>query len=113
MRFSSCCAGETAGIESLAAAATSLGVITAALIRELLQARPFRPFRLTLSDGSHHDILHHDMAWVTRHTVEVGINLASDGLVLELAWCSILHITKLEHLPVAPTPSRGREEPAS
>lgn len=75
-------------------------MITATLIRELLQARPFRPFRLTLSDGSHHDILHHDMAWVTRHTVDIGIHLDADGLTEHLARCSILHITKLEHLPV-------------
>ena len=78
-------------------------MITAKQIRELLEARPFRPFRICMSDGTHRDITHHDMAWVTKSTVEVGINLDADGFAEYVARCSILHITKLEDLqePVA------------
>ncbi len=74
-------------------------MITAKQIRELLQARPFKPFRICLSDGSHYDITNHDMAFVSQSTVEVGINLNADGFAEYIARCSILHITRLEDLP--------------
>lgn len=73
-------------------------MITAKQIRELLQARPFRPFRICLSDGSHYDITNHDMAFVMKNFVEVGLNLDPDGFAEYAARCSILHITKLEDL---------------
>lgn len=74
-------------------------MITAKQIRELLQAKPFRPFRIGLSDGTHYDITNHDMAWVMKNTVEIGLNLDPDGFAEYAARCSILHITKLEDLP--------------
>jgi hypothetical protein len=76
-------------------------MITAKQIRELLQARPFRPFRIALSDGTHYDIVNHDLAWVMKNTVEVGLNLDPDGFAEYAARCSILHITNLEDLPAA------------
>jgi hypothetical protein len=73
-------------------------VITPTQLRELLQAKPFRPFRICLSDGSHYDITNHDMAFVGKNTVEIGINLDREGFAEYFARCSILHITKLEDL---------------
>jgi hypothetical protein len=74
-------------------------MITGQEIRELLQAKPFKPFRICLSDGSHYDITHHDMAMVGRTTVEVGINVDRQGFAEYFARCAILHITKVEDLP--------------
>ena|ERR1043166_1351590 len=76
-------------------------MITAKQVRELLQAKPFKPFRIYLSDGRHYDITHHEMAFVTQHTVEVGINLSADGFAEYVARCSILHMTSLEDIPEA------------
>jgi len=73
-------------------------VITAKQIRALIQACPFQPFRLCLADGSHYDITNHDMAFVGKNTLEVGLNCDSDGFAEYFARCSILHITKLEDL---------------
>ena len=73
-------------------------MITARQVRELLHTRPFRPFRLCLSDGSHYDITNHDMAFVGKNTVEIGLNLDADGFAEYFARCSILHITRLEDL---------------
>jgi hypothetical protein len=56
-----------------------------------------------MSDGTNCDITHHDMAWVTKSTVEVGINLDADGFAEYVARCSILHITKLEDRPESVT----------
>jgi hypothetical protein len=55
-------------------------MVTAKQIRELLQAKPFKPFRNTLSDGRHFDVTHHEMAFVSQHTVEVGINTSLEDL---------------------------------
>jgi hypothetical protein len=74
-------------------------MITAQQIRELLHARPFKPFRICLSDGSYHDITHHDLAWVTRNTVEVGMNPDAEGFAEYVARCSLRHITRVEDLP--------------
>ena len=74
-------------------------MITAKQLRELLQSKPFKPFRICHSDGSHYDISNHDAAFVGKNTVEVGLNLDPDGFAEYFARCSILHITKLEDLP--------------
>ena len=74
-------------------------MITAKQVRELMQVKPFQPFRIHLSDGSHHDITNHDMAFVGRNTVEVGLELDADGFAEYFTRCSIMHITKLEDLP--------------
>jgi hypothetical protein len=74
-------------------------MITAKQLRELLQAKPFRPFRICLSDGTQYDITNHDQAFVGRNTVEIGLNLDPDGFAEYFGRCSILHITKLEDLP--------------
>jgi hypothetical protein len=83
-----------------------IAVITAKQIRELMQARPFKPFRIGLSDGTHYDVTNHDMAFVTKNTVEVGVNLDAEGFAECVARCSILHITRLEDLP-QPIPATG------
>ena len=74
-------------------------MITAKDIRELLQAGPFRPFRIGLSDGTFYDITNHDVAFVGKNTVEIGLNLDPDGFAEYFARCSILPITQLEDLP--------------
>jgi hypothetical protein len=79
-------------------ASYSQHMITSKQLREVLQAKPFKPFRICLSGGTHYDITNHDMAFVTKNTVEVGINLDADGFAEYVARCSILHITKLEDL---------------
>jgi len=76
-------------------------MITAKQVRELIQARPFQPFRICMSDGTHYDITNHDAAFVGKNTIEVGLNLDPDGFAEYFARCSILHITKLEDLSEA------------
>ena len=76
-------------------------MITAEQLRELMRAKPFKPFRICLSDGSGYDITNHDMAMVGQNTVEVGVHLNAQGFAAYFARCSILHITKLEDLQPA------------
>ena len=74
-------------------------MVTAKQLRELLAAKPFKLFRICLSDGMRYDITNHDMAWVMKNTVEVGLNIDPDGFAEYAARCSILLITKLEDIP--------------
>ncbi|MBM3831942.1 MAG: hypothetical protein FJ403_01455 [Verrucomicrobia bacterium] len=70
-------------------------MITAKQVRDLITADPFRPFRIHLSDGSHYDVTHRDMAIVEKNTIDVGINVDSDGIAGGLVRCAILHIVRL------------------
>jgi hypothetical protein len=85
-------------------------MITAIELKERMHAQPFKPFRLCLSDGKTFDINNHDMAWVIRGTVYVGIDLDANDLAERAAQCAILHITRLEDLaPAEPKKSRKRK----
>ena len=74
-------------------------MITARQIREYLQAKPFKPFRLFLSDGSSHEVPHPEFAWVFGSTIFVGVAGKStrhpEDYVKQL---SLLHATRLEKL---------------
>ena len=74
-------------------------MMTPARVRELINHRPFRPFRLCLSDGSQHEVPHPEFAWVYGGRVFVGTpgkdSLHEDGPLKEL---SILHVTRVEEL---------------
>jgi hypothetical protein len=61
-----------------------------------LNAQPFKPFRLCLSDGKSFDIINHDMAWVKEGAIEIGVELNREGFAVHTAEYSILHITRLE-----------------
>ena len=75
-------------------------MITARRLREYLQAHPFRPFRLVLSDGSAHEVPHPEFAWVFGSSIFVGMPGKStkhpEDYVKEVA---ILHVTRIEKLP--------------
>ena len=49
-----------------------------------------------MSDGKTYDITNHDMMWVTRNAVIIGVTLDSDGIAERTVQCSILHITRIE-----------------
>ena len=74
-------------------------MITPARIKELLDRKPFRPVRIFLSDGSHHDIPHPEFAWVFGGRVFVGVpgkgSTDANDRVKELA---VLHVTRIEEL---------------
>ncbi len=69
--------------------------------KDLLEAKPFQPFRIHLSDGSTHDVLNHEAAFVTRNYLEIGLDQDDDKIPGRLVKCSILHITQIEELLAA------------
>ena len=80
--------------------------MTVQTFRDLLAARPFRPFRLVMSSGQTYEVRHPEMAWLTRTSILVGIDVADDGVPAEFKICSLLHVTAVE--PLSPSP-RARD----
>lgn len=74
-------------------------MMTAQQLRQRINERPFRPFRLTLSDGRAFDVPNHDVAFVKKNTIEVGTNLDADSWAQKYIECAILHITSVEDIP--------------
>lgn len=62
-----------------------------------MDADPFTPFRLCLTDGSYYEIRHPDQVLVTTWSVEIGVPEQRSSRIYErIAHCSLLHIVKLE-----------------
>ncbi len=71
-------------------------MITAEQLRGRMNEQPFRPFRITMSDGRIFDVPNHDVAFVKKNTIEVGTNLDADSWAQKYVECAILHITSIE-----------------
>ncbi len=74
-------------------------------VLKLLRARPFQPFRISLSDGQEYEVRHPEMAIVSRSTVLVGIpgSRGLDEPVEKVVTCALVHITRMEILDGAST----------
>ena len=77
-------------------------------IRDLLQARLFRPFRVHLSNGTSHDIVNGQMAIVDRSALRIHLSVAdrpvlSAGVFL----VSLIHIVQIEIPATASNPSQN------
>ncbi len=72
--------------------------MTVQTFRELLNQRPFRPFRLVMSSGQTYEVRHPEMAMLTRTDILVGTDVAEDGVPAEFKICSLLHVTAIEPL---------------
>jgi len=74
-------------------------------ILTLLRARPFHPFRISLSDGRQYEVRHPDMAIVSRSTVLLGIPgpRGPEGPVERVIMCALVHITQTELIDGAAT----------
>lgn len=72
--------------------------MNAAQVREHLRREPFRPVRIHISDGSHYDVHHPEMALVTRTEVAIALEDAQGELPERMVYCDPLHITRIEPL---------------
>lgn len=69
--------------------------MTVQTFRELLDRRPFKPFRLIMSSGQTYEVRHPEMALLTRSDMLVGTNV-EDGVPAEFRICSLLHVATIE-----------------
>jgi hypothetical protein len=74
-------------------------------IYELVYRQPFRPFRITLTDGRTYDVRHPELAMVGRSTVAIGLPANGDEELIydRLVTVDLLHIMQTEHVD---TPGR-------
>jgi len=84
--------------------------MTVQTFRDMLAARPFKPFRLVMSSGQIYEVRHPEMAWLTRTSILVGVEIADDGLPAEFKICSLLHVTAIE--PGSPNPVNPKQAEA-
>jgi len=76
-------------------------MLSALELKERMNAQPFKPFRICMSDGKTYDITNHDMMFVKRNAVLIGIDLDSNSIAERLVECALLHITRVEDIPTA------------
>ena len=60
-------------------------------IRKLLSTRPFTPFTVVMSDGTHITVKHPENAWLTKHWLYV---TTDGGETTEHLY--LLHVTRLQ-----------------
>jgi hypothetical protein len=76
-------------------------MIDAQQLKDRINSQPFKPFRLCLSDGKIFDITNHDVAFVKRNAIEIGLDANPNGLAERFVECAIIHITRIEDLVAA------------
>ena len=64
--------------------------------RALLQSAPFRPLRVTLTDGRTYDITHPEFAMLGRSVVVIGIGDSADRIADRMVTVSLLHVMQVE-----------------
>jgi hypothetical protein len=70
-------------------------------LKDFVDAKPFRPFKVLLSDGRSYEVPHHDAVFVTQNKIEIGLDLNKDGIARRSVYCAILHIASVEELQTA------------
>ena len=74
--------------------------MTVQTFREMLARRPFLPVKLMRSSGQSFEIRHSEMAFLTRSSILIGIDLGQDSIPAEFKIISLLHVALME--PIAP-----------
>lgn len=77
-------------------------------IRDLLQKRPFQPFRIYLTDGKSYDITHPEICFLLQSRLDIGV--AADpktGIPDHSESAALFHIVRIEELKREPSQSRN------
>jgi hypothetical protein len=76
---------------------------------DLARARPFRPFRIILTDGEGYDIRHPDLLWVGAREVHIGFASDPDSSLFQRhIVADLLHVVRAEPLG-QPQPGNGQQ----
>lgn len=73
-------------------------------IREFNRRQPFVPYRLHLTGGKTHDVMHPDQAIVLRSRLIVGVG-DNDGIPEHAEHIALIHIVRVEELQREPADS--------
>jgi hypothetical protein len=82
-------------------------------LRELLQSRPFRPFRLVLSNNATYEIRHPEFAVLTRRLLQITLTESSEtDSGEEFVGVALVHIVQYQILPSPAAAAPQGENPA-
>lgn len=70
--------------------------MTVQTLREVLARRPFQPVKLTTSSGQSFEIRYPEMAFLTRTSILIGMDIADDGVPSEFKIVSLFQVTTIE-----------------
>jgi hypothetical protein len=69
--------------------------------KNLLEQRPFVPFRIFVTGGSTYDIVHEDFVFLGRSMVTLILRKDPEGFVESFVHVPLIHINKIEMLQPA------------
>jgi len=68
-------------------------------VQELLDKRPFEPFRICMTDGRTYDITHPELCLPGRNKVHVAVpEPKAKRLIMRVDQCALVHIVRFEPL---------------
>ncbi len=70
--------------------------MTVQTFRDMLARRPFQPVKLTTSSGQVFEVRHPEVAFLSRTSIYIGVDIPEDGVPSEYRIVSLLHITAIE-----------------
>lgn len=66
-------------------------------VRDLVERRPFEPFRVCVSDGSSYDVVDPELLWLTKNTLYfMRYEEPGDELPVTKRLVDTMHITRVE-----------------
>jgi hypothetical protein len=72
--------------------------MTGSMLREILQRKPFEPFRVIMSSGESYEVMHPEIALVTARCLILALADKSVPEGERIVFCSYLHIAHVEIL---------------
>jgi len=79
-------------------------------LRRRVKQRPFKPFRMVVSEGATYDITHPEQIIIARDSVGIGLPSESDEFYEGFVVVDLLHVVRLEPLngkPAKPKKASG------
>jgi hypothetical protein len=78
-------------------------------IRQLLQKKPFQPFRMHMSNGQSYEVTHPELAMVTKGTIVVSkaVPGSEEPIGEGIHLVSVLHINNIEMLKSPKSKAKG------
>jgi hypothetical protein len=74
-------------------------------IQERLRVKPFRPLRITVSEGLHYDIFHPDLVLVGLNDLTIGFAAPNKPTIYDRQIrVALIHMVALEDISSAPVP---------
>ncbi len=75
-------------------------------LQKKLQSRPFRPFRIYLSDGAAYDVMHPELLMLGRRSMVLGVASRPEATLYERTIdIDLIHVVRMEQIEA--TTQRG------